>query len=172
MKKVEFLETECVGLKVIMEKVERNLDIFMYTASNQQFGRKQANGKFKLVTEEEIAKEFLESGKGVNYKGYIYFQADKMESSEHFKKLNKKQERFTNELNHRINDEYMKYLNGSVYGAIKDITHFPMVQSMIHLYQTGVFSLSLIEMKLQTYLKPEGVQNVLNELHQSVEKAG
>ncbi|PLS19679.1 hypothetical protein CVD28_04495 [Bacillus sp. M6-12] len=172
MKKVQFLEKACVGVETIITKSMRKLDIFTYTATNHEFGRKQSNGRFNIVTEDEIAKEYLESGKGVFYKGHIYFQEDKMTNSTHFQEFNKKYKRITNELNRKVDGEYQTYLNGALYGAIKDIQHFPMLKSMITLYQTGMFSLEIIELKLQTYLKPEGVQLVLNELYESVEKAG
>lgn len=172
MKKVEFLEKACMGAKVLSKKVLEKLDVFTYTATNHEFGRRQANGKFKIVTEDEIAMEYLESGKGVCYKGYIYFQEDKMTNSEHFKKFKNKLQRMNNELNKKVNEEYQTYLNGALYGSIKEIAHFPMVKSMISLYESGVFTFELLEGKLKMYLKPEGVPIVLNEIQQSVEKAG
>lgn len=172
MRQVAFLNQECIGKKIVSYRLIDTLDIFTYTASNLQFGRRQVNGKFQLITEDEIAKEYLEKGKGVCYKGYIYFQADQIENSTDFQKLNHRNKRLQQELNRKIEGEYQDYLNGTLYQVIKDMSHFPVVKSIITLYQAGVFSFECLELKLKTYVKPEGVQVVLQELHQSIEKAG
>lgn len=172
MNKVNFLGQECIYLKVITSKMVDSLNMFTYNTSNEQFGMKQANGKFKIVTADMLAKEHLEKGKGVCYKGFIYFQEDKLANNEHFQKLSNKYKHIMKGLDRRVSAEYQTYLNGAVYVSIKEIQNFPMVQSVISLYQTGVFSIEKLENKLQIYLKPEGVQIVLYEMHKSVEKVG
>lgn len=172
MKKVTFLEKDCVGVKVLKQRVSERLGIFQYSGENKEYGRKQENGRFKILTEDQIAHEQLKAGRGVQYKGYIYFLENLVGSSEHYKSLNRSYSRIESNLNKKVESEYLPYLNGALYEGLHDVMHFAMVKSMIDLYLSDVFSINWLEEKLNNYLKPESVTVVLFELNESNVKAG
>jgi phosphatidate phosphatase PAH1 len=172
MKKVQFMNEECVGMTALSARLMENFKIFTYTATNLEYGRKQANGKFKIMTEDEIALEHLRGGKCVSYKGYVYFKADTLENSEQFKEVKKRYRNMESRMNKRLEEDYKPYLNGALYDALQNVSHFSMVKSMISLYENQVFAIEWLEIKLKEYLKPEGVAVVLYELYELEEKAG
>lgn len=172
MQKVIFLEQDCVGVKMLNQRVSERLGIFQYSGQKKEYGRKQKNGKYKILTEDQIAYEHLKSGKGVQYKGYIYFLGTLVETSEHYAELKQSYKRIESKLNKMVETEFLPYLNGALYEGLKDVLQFPMVKSMINLYETNVFSYEWLEEKLRTYLKPESVAIVLYELHESNRQAG
>ena len=172
MKKVIFLEQDCVGVKVLSQKISERLGIFQYSGQKKEYGRKQKNGKYKILTEDQIAHEHLEAGKGVQYKGYIYFLGSIAEKSEHYASLKQSYKRIESKVNRKVEEEFLPYLNGALYEGLKDVMQFSMVKSMIDLYEANVFSYEWLEQKLTTYLKPESVAIVLYELHESNRQAG
>lgn len=174
MDKVMFLGMDCVGVKVLSQRVSEKHGIFEYLGKGykKEYARKQKNGKFKTITEDQIAHEQLKAGRGVQYKGHIYFLTTLVQGSEQYRALKQSNNRIESKLSKQIETEYLTYLNGALYDGLNDVTKFSMVKSMVDLYVSNVFSISWLEGKLGEYLKPESVDVVLSEIHESNLKAG
>jgi hypothetical protein len=164
MRKVQFLERECVCLKGISNDFEGKLDIYTMSEKNLEFARKKENGDFVVLKEEDIAKEYLDSGKGVYYKGYFVFKYDSINNNIHFEKFK--------QWYLEVEGEAKSYLKGILYKGLKDISLFYMVKSFISLFEMGVYSIEKLTDKLNTYLKPEYVEVLKNELMKSEKMAG
>lgn len=172
MKKAEFLQHECVVVKALSKTLTEKSYLFEFTASNLQFGRQLPNGKFKLMNEEELAMDYLENGKGVVYKGFVYFKENKTAENKHFENFQRHYNRLVQASNRKKEGEHDSYMNGVMYESLTEASHFGMVKSIISLYQTGLFSAEILESKLNKYVHADYLQAVLQEVCQSVKKAG
>jgi hypothetical protein len=164
MRKVQFLGRECIYFKGISNDFKGKLDIYSMSEQNLEFARRKENGDFVVLKEEDIAKEYLDLGRGIYYKGYFIFKYDSIKNNIHFEKFK--------QWYLEVEGEAKSYLKGILYKGLKDISLFYMVKSFISLFEMGVFTVQQLDNKLNTYLKPEYIDVLKNELMKSNEMAG
>lgn len=172
MKRVLFFNMMCIGIQIESKRILDKTGIFDYTDSNHEYGRRKENMRIEIIKEDDLAVEYLLNGKGIHFKGFVYFKEENHEQSQQYKKLIKKIKRIQDERIEKEKSEYQLYLNGLLYNALRNKGNYAMVKSMIDLYHANIFSRDLLTKKLNSYLTPEGIESVLNELHKTMEKAG
>jgi len=161
MKKELFAGVECVAVKIVYGSVSlQDLNIIEVSGDNTTFARPLGNGEFRLITEDEMALEALEKGRGVYAKGTVYFLESIIEGNHEFA-------RFTKALRHYENG--LTPLERYLYDSVWEILHFPMVKSMISLYYNGVFSKEMVLKKLESYLPMNKAIIVLNSIDKKKE---
>lgn len=122
---------------------------------NYEFARKQSNGEYVIVSEHEIASELLKEGKGIVYKGYVIFGAEAIEDNLLFDMY--QSAKSTKE------GEYKSYLNGIVFENISNLFLFPIVKSIISLYEKDIIDKDGTFKKLSKYLPQNAIEFILNE---------
>lgn len=172
MKRVLFFNMLCVGIQIESKRTIEKIEVFEYTDSNHEYGRRKENKRIEIIKEDDLAQEYLLNGKGVYFKGYVYFKEENLEQSKQYKKLIKKLKSIQDERADKEKSEYQLYLNGALYNSLTNKENYAMVKSMIDLYHVGIFSSERLTTKLSCYLTPEGIGVVLDELYRTMEKAG
>lgn len=153
MKKGRIFGTVGVYERLISNDLIKSADLFEISELNYEFGRKNKDGDYEIVTEFDIAREKLEEGKGIVYKRYVIFNATNIENNEDFnnyKNVKAQKEK-----------EYKGYFGGVVYDNIDDLYSFPVVKSIIELYQNSVLSEDVAINKLMAYLPMEVVSSII-----------
>lgn len=146
MKKGMMFGMECYFEELISRDLIKSAKLLEISEFNYDIARQNEYGQYELIKEEDIAKERLLEGKGIFYNGYVVFYAGiRNEHMNRYRFEKKKKE-----------VEYRDYLGGIIYENIQDLYFFPIVKSIIELYQNGVFEEDVARQKLEKYL-PEGV---------------
>lgn len=165
MEKAIFLDIGCVAFDDIgMPLVHNRHTIFRYTGYKASYMSEN-----KVISEEDMAKKYLYSGRGVFYEGKIYFIDTHKESDtlrkykiSHDKKLN--QIKKADELN-------KQFLNGVLYENLYNVSHFDIAQTIITFYENGIFTQEKAIEKLSKYVNPESAEEIIQKLH-SLEQQG
>lgn len=170
MKEILFLGIRCVYTDVEWNIV-KPFNVLEFVGNRCDIAQMGENGQLIIFTEKQLAQKYLHTGEGVYYKGHIFFAKDKLQTSLTYQKLKRKLEK-KYKTSSQIQEEHLLFLNGVLFKNLKNPSHFAMVQSIIRLYQSNIFSIEILKSKLSMYLKEDTIENVLNEIHKTMKQAG
>ncbi|WPS85490.1 hypothetical protein SMD22_00070 (plasmid) [Brevibacillus halotolerans] len=158
MKKDGLLGIMCVVFEVPSRmSSEKHLEIKVYSGNNLDLGIPQGNGRFKIVKEDEVIREYLSKGKGVYLKGKVYFAEAVLDNSVHYKKFKKAFDKS----NEQIDKKCVTRANGYLLNQVAS-HQIPIINSIVSLYDTGFFTGEKVVAKLSSYLPEEKIAQYLH----------
>lgn len=154
MKKEMFLGMDCIGFGFPQGAFSENeLGLWEYTGKKADLCKMNADGTMVIQTEEEWAINALVTGRGLIYKGYVYFLEEKLEGNAFYVQFEKAIKEFVNQLTKA---------EAFLYEGLFDTYHFYMVKNMITLYSKEIFTHEQITAKLELYLPKAKAVALLN----------
>lgn len=153
MRTGNFLGIKCFCLEAVSQSLVTKHHIYKVSDMRTEFY--QINGRrFKVHSEREIAQEILLEGKGVFYKGYVFFSKSRTRTTTYFKKyLKDVQEK---------EQEYRDYLGGVLFKSLKEPNVFPVVKSIIELYHSKLLSKDITIKRLEKYMDISRCEEILS----------
>lgn len=150
MKNKVLFGIECVSIipigKFCLEKsevVEISEINYLYSSVN--------NNVVKTTTEHEYAIELLKAGKGIFYKGEIIFAYNNYKESKYYKKYL------------RENRKIKKSCNPNIIKNMKDTYYYPLITSVLGLYEKGLIDEDIAKTKLEAYLSIDIIPTLLEK---------
>lgn len=158
---IKFLNIECVVVsKINGYKGENHSKFIEYLGYDTDvYKMKKSRGKkTELIasTEHERIKNALNKGEGVIYLDKVYFKNENLAK-------NKSYTSYFNYLSINIK-ELHSYLNGEMYHAIKDTSHFSIVKGIIAMYRTEIINEEKLSTKLIEYIKEEYLDSIVKSI--------
>jgi hypothetical protein len=161
----QFLDMPCVIFNVSNRMTSRkSLDVREYTGNNLDVGVSIGNGKFKLIKEADLVKEYLEEGKGIYMEDKVYFLESLLESSDYLKKFRKALDKCNEKIEKKCVTLADKYLLGKV-----PLHQIPILNSIASLCESGFYSSEKTIKKMSFYLEESRIADYLDFRRQDKE---
>ncbi|WCF11728.1 hypothetical protein NDS46_30760 (plasmid) [Paenibacillus thiaminolyticus] len=158
MKEERFLDLDCVAFQVTTRIASMPSIKFMeYSGHNVDLGRRTNGGKFEIRKENDIASSYLLEGKGVYFKGVVYFLKEGLEDSRFYRQFQSIYNKSRTKIEGKCSLPSEQFLMEHV-----DVHHIPIIKSIISLYNYGFFSFNQFSKKLRNYLKEEDMATVVS----------
>ncbi|MFF2531586.1 hypothetical protein ACFVS2_22000 [Brevibacillus sp. NPDC058079] len=158
MEKGGLLGLTCLVFEVSSRMLsKKHLEIKEYSGNNLDLGIPQGNGRFKLVKEDEIIREYLNKGLGIYLRGKVYFAESVIDTSESYKKF----KREFDKSHEKIEKKCVTFAEGYLLNEVSS-HQIPIINSITSLYETGLFTGEKMLEKLSAYLSEEQIAYFLH----------